>query len=235
MGPDGLAGNIGGVYTLSMIKENVRRILTEIPEHVILEAAAKTRTVEEIQEAIAGGIKVFGQNYYQELRDLYEKLGNTVEWHFIGHLQRNKVKYVVEICDMIETLDSPRLAKEINKECKKIDKVMPVLVEINSGEETEKYGMLPDEAVDYVREVAAKYPYLKLKGLMTMGPFVGDPENSRPYFRVTKALFNELKELDIENVDMEYLSMGMTNSYEVAIEEGANIIRIGTKIFGPRE
>jgi pyridoxal phosphate enzyme (YggS family) len=156
-----------------------------------------------------------------------------VKWHFIGHLQRNKVKKAVEIFDMIETLDSLDLAKEIDKRSGQFGKIMPVLIEINSGKESQKFGVMPDAVEDFIPE-AAILENIKIKGLMTMGPAFGDPENARPYFIATKKLFEKFKTLELPNVDMQYLSMGMTNSYRVAIEEGANIVRIGTKIFGPR-
>ena len=216
-----------------MIRENVKKILDELPDGVLLVAAAKTRTPEEILEAIEAGIQIIGENYVQEAERAYEVIGNRVKWHMIGHLQRNKVKKAVRIFDMIETVDSIGLAKEIDKQCKKIGKIMPVLVEINSGEEPQKSGVMPDEAIDLVKEIS-KFENIKVEGLMTMGPLLDDPEELRPYFRKTKELFEKIKEMNIPNVEMKYLSMGMSDSYKVAIEEGANIVRIGTKIFGPR-
>jgi len=216
-----------------MIRENVKKILDELPDGVLLVAAAKTRTPEEILEAIEAGIQIIGENYVQEAERAYEVIGNKVKWHMIGHLQRNKVKKAVRIFDMIETVDSIGLAKEIDKQCKKIGKIMPVLVEINSGEEPQKSGVMPDEAIDLVKEIS-KFENIKVEGLMTMGPLLDDPEELRPYFRKTKELFEKIKEMNIPNVEMKYLSMGMSDSYKVAIEEGANIVRIGTKIFGPR-
>jgi PLP dependent protein len=135
---------------------------------------------------------------------------------------------------MIETVDSLKLAKEIEKRAARADKVMPVLIEVNSGREEQKFGVLPEEVEDLARKIAG-FKHLKLQGLMTMGPMVGDPENARPYFVETSKVFNKLKELSIPGIEMKYLSMGMTNSYKIAIEEGANMVRIGTKIFGPRE
>jgi hypothetical protein len=151
----------------------------------------------------------------------------------IGHLQRNKAKKAVGMFDMIETVDTVRLAREIDKQCEKIDKVMPVLVEINSGEEDQKAGVLPDDAIPLVKEIAGMN-HVKVRGLMTMGPFTGDPEDARPYFQKTRALFEKLRGLNIPGVEMQVLSMGMSNSYRVAIEEGATLVRIGTKIFGER-
>lgn len=216
-----------------MIRENVKKILDELPDGVILVAAAKTRTPEEILEAIEAGVQIIGENYVQEAERAYEVIGNRAKWHMIGHLQKNKVKKAVRIFDMIETVDSVKLAKEIDKQCKKIGKVMPVLVEVNSGEEPQKSGVMPDEVVDLVKEIS-KFENIKVEGLMTMGPLLDDPEELRPYFRKTRELFEKIRDMDIPNVEMKYLSMGMSDSYKVAIEEGANMVRIGTKIFGPR-
>ncbi len=216
-----------------MIKENVRKILAELPEGVQLVGAAKTRTPDEILEAIEAGLKIVGQNYVQEAEKGFQVVGARTKWHMIGHLQRNKVKKAVKIFDMIETVGTLRLAVEIDKASRKIDKVMAILIEINSGKESQKSGVEPDEAVGLVREISS-LENVKVKGLMTMGPFTGDPEDARPYFKETKALFDEFKALQIEGVSMECLSMGMSNSYGVAIEEGANMVRIGTKIFGER-
>ena len=216
-----------------MIRDNVRRILDELPEGVELVAAAKTRTPEEILEAVDAGLRIVGENYLQEAEDVFEIVGDRVQWHMIGHLQRNKVKKAVRIFDMIETVDTVRLAREIDKQCAGADKVMPVLVEINSGEEEQKAGVPPDEAEGLVREMAG-LDHLKVAGLMTMGPFTGDPEEARPYFRTTRAVFDRLAGLAIPGVEMKTLSMGMSNSYRVAVEEGANLVRIGTLIFGER-
>ncbi len=216
-----------------MIRENVKKILDELPDGVILVAAAKTRTPEEILEAIEAGVQIIGENYVQEAERAYEVIGNRAKWHMIGHLQKNKVKKAVRIFDMIETVDSVKLAKEIDKQCKKIGKVMPVLVEVNSGEEPQKSGVMPDEVVDLVKEIS-QFENIKVEGLMTMGPLLDDPEELRPYFRKTRELFERIRDMDIPNVEMKYLSMGMSDSYKVAIKEGANMVRIGTKIFGPR-
>jgi pyridoxal phosphate enzyme (YggS family) len=217
-----------------MIAENVKKIFEELPEGVELVAAAKTRTPEEILEAVEAGIKIIGENYVQEAREAFNLVGHRAKWHFIGHLQTNKAKKAVELFDMIETVDSLKLAREIDKRCKTIDKIMPILVEINSGREPQKFGIFPEEAESFIKEITP-FVNLKVKGLMTMGPDFGDPEKARPYFIETRKAFEKIKSLDIPNAEMKYLSMGMTNSYQIAIEEGANIVRIGTKIFGPRE
>ncbi len=216
------------------IKENVRKLLEEIPEGVILVAAAKTRTPQEILEAVEAGIQVVGENYVQEAERAYRMIGNRVKWHMIGHLQTNKAKKAVRIFDMIQTVDSVKIARAIDKECKKIGKVMPVLVEVNIAEEPQKAGVIPEKTIDLIKEISS-LENIKVQGIMTMGPYVEDPEDLRPYFRKTKELFDEIKKMNIPNVEMKYLSMGMSDSYRIAIEEGANMIRIGTKIFGPRE
>lgn len=216
-----------------MIGENVRRILDELPEGVELVAAAKTRTADEILEALDAGINIIGENYVQEAERVYEAVGGRAKWHMIGHLQRNKVKKAVQFFDMIETVDSMRLAREIDKHCANSGKVMPVLVEVNSGEEDQKAGVMPDEAVDLVREMSG-LRHLKIIGLMTMGPFTGDPEDARPCFKRTRGLFDRLLDLAVPGVEMKTLSMGMSNSFRVAVEEGANLVRIGTLIFGER-
>ena len=217
-----------------MIKENVVQILSELPNGVELVVAAKTREPEEILQAIEAGVKIVGENYVQEAEPAYEVVGNRAKWHFIGHLQRNKVKKAVKLFDMIETVDSVEIAREIDKRCAQIGKVMPVLIEINSGREEQKTGVFPEKAEQLVREISS-LQNIRVKGLMTMGPRFGNPKDSRPYFVETKKIFEKLKNLDLPNVEMRYLSMGMTNSYKIAIDEGANIVRIGSKIFGERD
>jgi pyridoxal phosphate enzyme (YggS family) len=216
-----------------MIEENVKKILQELPPGVELMAAAKARTPEEIMQAAQAGVKIIGENYIQEALAAFNVVGHRVKWHFIGHLQRNKVKKAVEIFDMIETVDSPELSKEIDKRCSQRKRIMPVLIEINSGREKQKFGIFPEDAEDFIKEISG-LKNIKIEGFMTMGPMFGDPEDARPYFVETKKLFDRIKTLNLPGLEMKYLSMGMTNSYQVAIEEGANIVRIGTKIFGPR-
>ncbi len=216
-----------------MIEENVKKILDELPENVELVAAAKTRTPEEIKEAIEAGVKIVGENYVQEARRAFEVIGKKVKWHFIGHLQKNKVKKAVKIFDMIETVDSYDLAQEINKRCNQISKIMPVLIEINSGKEKQKSGVFPEGVMDLIKKIS-NFPNIKIMGLMTMGPRFGNPEDSRSYFIETRKIFKKIRERNLPNIKMKYLSMGMTNSYKVALEEKANIVRVGTLIFGKR-
>jgi len=215
------------------IRENVKSILSELPKGVTLVAATKSRTPEEILEAIEAGVEIIGENYVQEAEGKYKVIGDRVKWHFIGHLQRNKVKKAIKFMDMIETVDSVPLAQEIDKRCRALNKIMPILIEINSGKEPQKAGVFPEDAERLIREIA-EYPNIRIMGLMTMGPMFGNPEDARPYFIETRRIFEKIKSLQIPNVEMRYLSMGMSNSYKVAIEEGANIVRIGTKIFGER-
>lgn len=217
-----------------MIKENVSKILEELPEGVSLVGAGKTRTPQEILEAVEAGLEIIGENYVQEAERAFQVVGGKVKWHMIGHLQSNKAKNAVRVFDLIETVDSIKLARAIDRACGKIDKVMPILMEINSGEEPQKAGVMPEDAISLVRDMS-ELNNIKLMGLMTMGPFAGDPEDSRPYFQKTKKLFEEIKAMGLPGVEMKYLSMGMSNSYKVALEEGANVVRIGTKLFGERE
>ncbi|OPX35124.1 MAG: YggS family pyridoxal phosphate enzyme [Desulfobacteraceae bacterium 4484_190.2] len=217
-----------------MIKENVSKILEELPEGVSLVGAGKTRTPQEILEAVEVGLEIIGENYVQEAERAFQVIGEKVKWHMIGHLQSNKAKKAVRIFDLIETVDSIKLARAIDRACVTIDKVMPILMEINSGEESQKAGVMPEDAISLAKEMSA-LNNIKLMGLMTMGPFAGDPEDSRPYFQKTKKLFEEIKEMGLPRIEMKYLSMGMSNSYKVALEEGANVVRIGTKLFGERE
>ena len=218
---------------INQIKESVEKILAELPENVTLVAAAKTRSVDEVRAAIAGGVKILGYNYAQEAETMYQHIGATVKWHMIGHLQRNKVKKVIPFADMIETIDSVRLAETVDRQCEAIDKIMPVLIEVNSGRESGKAGVFPEEVPDLINEIS-QLKYLNITGLMTMGPLGVTAEESRPYFRITKELFDKIGKMNISGIKMMNLSMGMSDSYQIAIEEGANIVRIGTKLFGPR-
>lgn len=216
-----------------MIEENFKNILKQIPMSVELVVASKSRKVEEIEEVINAGAKILGENYVKEAESKYLSISNKVKWHLIGHLQKNKAKFAAKIFDMIETLDSLELAKILNKECVKINKVMPVLIEINSGEEPQKAGILPKDLEVFIKETAG-LKNISPMGLMTMGPVVSSLEDIRPFFKITKNLFEEIKKLYPQNPNWKYLSMGMSDSFKIAIEEGANIVRVGTAIFGPR-
>ena len=215
------------------IEESVRQILATIPPGVILLAAAKTRTKEEVEAVIRGGVTHIGYNYIQEALPIIQAIGGKVKWHMIGHLQRNKAKIAIKNFDMIETVDSWDLAQTLDRYCEGMQKSMLVLVEVNSGKESSKTGVLP-EMVENLLIQMSSLNHLHVEGLMTMGPRFGDPEDSRPYFQKTREIYDRLAVMDLQNVRMQYLSMGMSNSYQIAIEEGANIIRIGSKLFGER-
>jgi len=215
------------------IAENVRQILAELPDGVKLVAAAKGKSPQEILEAVEGGIQIVGENYVQEAEKAYREVGDKAEWHFIGHLQKNKVKKAVEIFDVIETVDSIEIAEEIDKRCTQIGKNMPVLIEINSGREAQKSGVYPEDAGKLITAIA-DLKSVRVLGMMTMGALTGRAEDSRPYFAETRKAFDQVKKMEIPNIEMTCLSMGMTSSYKIALEEGANIIRIGSGIFGER-
>jgi len=226
--------NKEGKRRVKMIRENLKKILEQLPDGVQLVGAVKTRTTEEIIEAIDAGLKIIGQNYVQEAEKIFQAIGTRTKHHLIGHLQSNKAKKAVNIFDMIETVDSEKLARAINNACQSIGKVMPVLLEINSGEEPQKAGIMPADFFSLIEQIS-EYENISIQGLMTMGPFSGNPEDARPYFQKTRQLFEQAKRLNIRNIRMEYLSMGMSNSFKVAIEESANLVRIGTAIFGERD
>jgi len=217
-----------------MIRERVKEILRQIPQDVQVVAATKTRSPEEIEEAIKAGITIIGENYVQEAERKQEVLGKHVCWHLIGHLQKNKVKKAVKIFDLIETLDSLPLAEMIEKECNKINKQMPVFVEINIAKESQKSGIREDELMPFLEELLS-FRHLSVEGLMTMGPWVEDAEFLRPYFKRMKRMFEEVRITYRDKLpNFRYLSMGMSTSFKVAIQEGANIIRLGTILFGTR-
>jgi pyridoxal phosphate enzyme (YggS family) len=215
------------------IATNVRAILAELPAGVELVAAAKTRTAAEVLEAVEAGVAIIGENYVQEAADVFPAVGRRARWHFIGHLQSNKAKRAVEIFDLVETVDSEALGRELDKRAAAAGRPMEVLVEINSGREPQKAGVMPEDAETLVRALAA-FPHLRVQGLMTMGPFEGDPEDSRPYFKETRRVFEALRAAAVPGAEMRRLSMGMSHSWRVAVEEGATMVRLGTAIFGPR-
>lgn len=227
--------------TEQCIADRVKGILASLPEGVLLVGAAKMRTAEEVKIAVEAGLIAVGHNYVQQaetmresLRDWESQLSRAPRWHCIGHLQRNKARKAAALFDMIETVDSMRIARAVDRHCAELGKTMPVLIEINSGRESNKTGVMPDDTEALVREIAG-LEHVRIQGLMTMGPRFGDPEDARPYFRLTREIFDRLSAAGLENVEMRYLSMGMSNSYPVAIEEGANSVRIGTRLFGERE
>jgi pyridoxal phosphate enzyme (YggS family) len=208
-------------------------LLRELPSGVTLVAAATTRTPEEVRSALDAGVTEIGHNYVQEAAAMREAVGRKARWHLIGHLQRNKARRAARLFDIVETIDSERVAAALSRHCEDLGKVMPVLIEVNSAREPQKAGVRPDDVLDLVRAVGP-LPGIRVEGLMTMGPFAGDPEDARPYFRTTRETFERVREAAVPGVEMRGLSMGMSHSYRVAIEEGATIVRIGTKLFGPR-
>jgi pyridoxal phosphate enzyme (YggS family) len=216
-----------------VIGERVKNLLAELPSHVTLVAAAKSRSSREVLEAVAAGVRIVGENYVQEAQAAQVVVGRSVKWHFIGHLQTNKVRKAVELFDLIETVDSLKLAREIDKRSRDRERVMPVLIEVNSGREPQKFGVMPEELESLIGDLA-RLPNIRVEGLMTMGPETGEAEDSRPYFRLTRELFDRIAGLAIPGVAMTRLSMGMSHSYRVAVEEGATMVRLGTILFGPR-
>ena len=219
---------------MTSIADRVRELKAILPPHVDLVAAAKTRSSDDVRAALDAGVRMIGHNYVQEAQSMIEDVGReAATWAFIGHLQRNKVKTAVGLFDSIQTVDSIRLAETINRECQKIGRIMPILIEINAAREPQKSGVAPEDAEDLIRALS-KLGSIHIEGLMTMGPLVSDPEDLRPTFREIKALFDRLAGTDIPDVSMAVLSMGISASYGVAIEEGATMIRLGTTIFGPR-
>lgn len=227
-----------------MVKENLMEVESRVQaackragrprEDVLLIAVSKTKPVELIREIMETGTKDFGENKVQEMCSKIEEIKEPLNWHLIGHLQRNKVKYIVDKACLIHSVDSLRLAEEIQKEAVKkgVDKV-PVLIEVNMAQEASKDGINASETEELVREIA-KLPNVQIRGLMTIAPFVDDPEENRVHFQAMRRLRDQLRAMDIPGVEMTELSMGMTNDFEVAIEEGTTMVRVGTAIFGER-
>ena len=219
---------------LEIINEKIKKAALKAsrnPEEIKLVAVTKTATIEQIKEAISAGVEIIGENRVQEAKEKYQILTADIEWHLVGHLQTNKAKYAIEIFDLIHSVDGIKLAKEIDRRSLQFGMITNVLVEVNiSGEET-KYGIKPEEVEPFLKEIS-EFSRIRVKGLMTIAPIVEDKEEVRPYFRKLRELSKEIKKKNIKNVRMDYLSMGMTEDFEVAVEEGANIVRIGRGIFG---
>ena len=201
---------------------------------VTLIAVSKTKPVEMLQEAYDLGVRVFGENKVQELTEKYEQLPDDIHWHMIGHLQTNKVKYIVDKVKLIHSVDSLRLAEVIEKEAEKHDRTVDILLEVNVAEEESKFGVRTSEVLSLAEKVV-QLPHIRLRGLMTIAPFVENPEKNRAIFANLHDLYVDIKEKNIDNGTVSILSMGMTNDYEVAIEEGATMVRVGTGIFGARD
>ena len=229
---------------MSLLEENIANIKSRIkfaaeragrnPKNIDIVAVTKTITPEIIQKAVDSGLVLLGENRVQEARDKKELVNGNVQWHLIGHLQRNKVKMALDLFSMIQSVDSLPLAEEIQKRAEQIQQTIDVLVQVNIGREKTKYGIDPDNTKSFIEKIAL-FPNLRVRGLMAIAPFKQNPEEVRPYFRQLREIFENIKQTHIDNVNMEYLSMGMSNDFEVAVEEGANMLRIGTGIFGARE
>ena len=226
------------------IKSNIEKIKDEIasicndcgknPQEVNLMAVTKTVDVDAVFEAIDAGITDVGENKPQELARKYEVIGDKINWHLIGTLQTNKVKYIIDKVTMIHSLDREVLCEEIQKRAEKIDRIIDCLVQVNISKEETKHGLYKDDVVDFVKMVSEKYPNIRIKGLMTMAPFIEDDEVIESVFKGLKDLSLEIDSLSLKNVEMSTLSMGMSHDYHLAIKHGATIVRVGTAIFGPR-
>ena len=228
---------------MSMLLDNLKDVEERIQaacdrsgrkrEDVLLVAVSKTKPVEMIEEVMTAGIVDFGENKPQELRDKYDVLPQNLRFHMIGHLQTNKIKYVIDRVVLIHSIDSIHLAEAVNAEAKKHNRIMPVLVEVNVAQEESKSGFLVEKTENAIREIA-KLSNIRVEGLMTIAPFVENAEENRQYFVKLRKLSVDIAAKNIDNVTMHHLSMGMTGDYEVAIEEGATMVRVGTGIFGER-
>lgn len=227
-----------------MVQENLRAVREKIeaacqragrdPKEVTLIAVSKTKPVEMMEEAYAMGQLDFGENKVQEITRKCEELPSKVRWHMIGHLQRNKVKYIVGLVSLIHSVDSFRLAETISQEAVKKNVTVPILLEVNVAGEESKYGITCEETITLAEQIS-KLPNIRIEGLMTIAPYVTDPEENRPVFRKLRQLGVDIKAKNMNNVNVNVLSMGMTGDYEVAIEEGATMVRVGTGIFGERD
>ncbi len=227
-----------------MLKENLTAVEERIQaacsragrdrSEVTLISVSKTKPVRALEEAYGLGVRVFGENKVQEIRDKYEALPKDIEWHMIGHLQTNKVKYIIDKVKLIHSVDSMRLAEVIEREAEKHNRTADILLEVNVAQETSKFGLKTEEVLPFYEE-AIRLPHVNVRGLMTIAPFVDNPENNRSIFADLHKLYVDIKEKNIDNGTVSILSMGMTNDFEVAIEEGATMVRIGTAIFGARD
>lgn len=227
-----------------MLRENLQEVEERIRaacrragrerSEVTLVAVSKTKPVETLQEAYDLGVRLFGENKVQEIREKYEALPKDIEWHMIGHLQTNKVKYIIDKVKLIHSVDSLRLAEVIEKEAEKQNRIVDILLEVNVAEEESKFGLKTEEVLPMAEKIA-ELSHIRLRGLMTIAPFVENPEKNRTIFANLHKLYVDIKEKNIDNGTVSILSMGMTNDYEVAIEEGSTMIRVGTGIFGARD
>lgn len=229
---------------LSDIKRNIEKIekikadaaaaCGRVPEDILLCAVTKTRTAEEINEAIDAGITDIGENKVQEIMDKFDSV-KPVRWHLIGHLQTNKVKYIIDKVSMIHSVDSFHLAKEIDKRAAQHGIVMDILIQVNSAQEESKFGITTEETGGLINEILENCPNIRIRGLMCIAPYADDPEEVGVYFAQVKKLYDEFGKISHDRLDFKYLSMGMSHDFEVAIKEGSNLIRVGTAIFGERD
>ncbi len=219
------------------IKDKIEKSLEgtdKTVDDITIVAVSKNVDSQKVVEAFNEGLINFGENRVQEFLKKFEEINEKISWHMIGHLQRNKVKYIYDKVDLIHSVDSIRLAKRINKYGRKNNKPISILLEVNVAEDDSKFGFKTEELENAINEIA-EFEYISIKGLMTVAPYFDDPEEARPIFKKLKLFFDNLSKLEYNNVSMEYLSMGMSNDYHIAVEEGANIVRIGTDIFGERK
>lgn len=221
------------ISAINRNKDDIAARVGREPGEVLLVAVTKTRTPEEINEAIDAGITDIGENKVQEIMDKYEAV-KPVRWHMIGHLQTNKVKYIIDKVSMIHSVDSYRLAEEINKRAAQRKTMMDILIQVNSAQEESKFGITTEETGKLIHDILENCKNIRIRGLMCIAPFEDDPEDVRIYFRAVKALYDQYASLSHERLDFKYLSMGMSHDYEAAILEGSNLIRVGTAIFGER-
>lgn len=232
-----LEENVALEENLEKVKENIKAACERVGRdagEVTLVAVSKMKPLEDIETLLKVGQLEYGENYVQELCEKEEHVSQPVHWHMIGHLQTNKVKYIIDKVVLIHSVDSVHLAKQIEKEAAKKNITAQILLQVNVAEEDTKFGMDTDEVIRMAEEIS-QFPHVHIRGLMTSAPFVEDPEENRCYFRKLHKLFVDIGEKNIDNVTMDILSMGMTNDYEVAIEEGATMVRVGTGIFGERD
>ena len=221
---------------LNLVKKNIENACETAgrsPQEVTLIAVSKTKPVELLKEAYDAGARVFGENKVQEIMDKYDQMPSDVKWHMIGHLQRNKVKYIVDKVAMIHSVDSLRLAETIEKEAAKKAVIVPILIEVNVAQEESKFGLKPEEVLPFIEQIA-DFSHIQINGLMTIAPYVDNAEENREIFRELKKLSVDIAAKNINNVIMSVLSMGMTGDYMVAVQEGATMVRVGTGIFGAR-
>ena len=218
------------------VKETMLKVCKESqrdPKDVCLIAVSKTKPVSLLQEAYDAGARDFGENKVQEIMDKYDQLPKDIRWHMIGHLQTNKVKYLADKVYLIHSVESEKLAKEISKQAQKVNRVIPILIEVNIAKEESKFGIQAEDCLAFIQKIHS-LAGITIKGLMTIAPYTENPEDNRQYFRQLKELSVDIGKQNIDNVFMDFLSMGMTGDYQVAVSEGANYIRVGTGIFGER-